>query len=554
MNKIDVKIKLLSPAVLSTIGNTRVMTETQRFISGSILRGIFAQRYIEMQKLGREADEHPDFREIFFSGVCFVDANPICQGKRAIMLPLSLQKEKDGIGGKRVSKVQDLLNLNEKAVAKGFKSFRGMAAIIENQIYKASVRTAINFHMSRSGAQERLKGSSQDGGVYSYEAVCEGQSFWGSIIGEQKKLQKLVSGLNLDSNGFVAHIGVSKYTQYGKCKVELGEIEDANEDVQSIDNKVVLRFDTPYIPQEKYRGNAEKELGAIIDRLNRDTADKPFSLGKVFAGKTEVDNFVGVWNMWRSRDYALAAGSVFEVKRNGKWSNNELLKLKEIMFKGLGKRRGEGFGQLRLWPADTLSLGSTTQKKESEFKENIVIPDAVKKQINNILKRRIFNQLQVYAYEDAMEARFEMGTGMAHFFARLEQMLEEARKNRSSVKKAMSVSIKDNSEHKDDKEHARDKAHTPFLEHLSKVFIRKKASLGEYLEGRAGIMPYLDRDLHNWAIDVGAGEEEKLKSLLKIADITLTEDKLADNEYFYTYWHWFFRYGRKNATKKPRRQ
>lgn len=554
MNKIDVKIKLVSPAVLSTIGNTNVKTETQRFISGSILRGIFAQRYIEMQKLGREADEHPEFREIFFSGVCFVDANPICKGKRAITLPMSLQKEKEGIGGKRVSKVQDLLYLNEKDVAKGFKSYRGMASIVENEIYKANVKTVINFHMSRSGAQERLKGSSQDGGVYSYEAICEGQSFWGSIIGEQNTLQKLVSGLKLDGKGFVAHIGVSKYTQYGKCKVELGEIEEINEDVQSIGNKVVLRFDTPYIPQAKYRGNAEKELGAIIDCLNSNTEDKPFSLGQIFAGKTEVDNFVGVWNMWRSRDYALAAGSVFEVKRNGKWSDNELIKLKEIMFKGLGKRRGEGFGQLRFWPADTLSIGNDTQKKKSEFKENILVPEAVKTQINNIIKRRIFNQLQVYAYEDAMEARFEMGTGMAHFFARLEQMLEEARKNKSSVKNVMTASIKDNREHKDDKEHARDKAHTPFLEHLSKVFIRKKASLGEYLEGRAGIMPYLDKDLHNLEMDVSAGEKEKYESLLKITNITLNEDKLADNEYFYTYWHWFFRYGRKNATKKPRRQ
>ncbi|WP_026766973.1 hypothetical protein [Selenomonas ruminantium] len=554
MKKIDVKIKLLSPAVLSTLGSAHVMTETHKFISGSILRGLFAQRYIEMQELGRNADEHAGFRHIFFSGARFVDANPICKGERAITLPMSLQKEKEGIGGNRVPKIQDLLNLNGKAAAKGFKSFRGMASVVGNEIYKANVKTVINFHMSRSGAKERLKGSSQDGGVYSYEAVCEGQSFIGTIIGEQEVLQKLVDGLNLDGNGFMAYIGVSKYTQYGKCSVELSEIEDLNEAVPKIENKVLLRLDTPYIPREKYRGNAEMELAAVIDCLNHDTEDKPFSLGQVFAGNVDVDNFVGAWNMWRRRDCALASGSVFEVKRKGVWTDRDLKTLNALMFKGIGKRREEGFGQLRIWSVDALAMGSNIQEKDTEIQANMVIPEAVKNQIKSIINGRIFNQLQIYAYEDAAEARIEMGTGMAHFFARLEQMLEEARKNKTSVQKAMSAAIKENKEHQDDKIHARDKAHTPFQEHLSKVFIRKKASLGEYLECRAGIMPYLDRDLHHLIKDVGAGSEEKVKSLLKLADGSIAEDKLADNDYFYTYWHWFFRYGRKHATKKPRRQ
>ena len=159
MKKMDVRIEVLSPIVLSTAGNSTIMTETRKSISGSVLRGIFAHRYIEAKKLGAAADQDEDFREIFFEGSRFVDCNPVCKGERSIVPPLSLRKEKEGAGGKDVPGVQDLL-FADSGTAKGYKSFGGVNTITvkENKIYRAGIKTMINFHMSRNGEEERLKG------------------------------------------------------------------------------------------------------------------------------------------------------------------------------------------------------------------------------------------------------------------------------------------------------------------------------------------------------------------------------------------------------------
>ena len=47
MKKIRVKIKTLSPIVLATRGNTTVMTSSHEFFSGTLVRGMLAERYIE---------------------------------------------------------------------------------------------------------------------------------------------------------------------------------------------------------------------------------------------------------------------------------------------------------------------------------------------------------------------------------------------------------------------------------------------------------------------------------------------------------------------------
>ena len=548
MKKIDVKIKVLSPIVLSTAGNSTIMTETRKTISGSVLRGIIANRYIETKQLGSGADKDEDFRDIFFESARFVDCNPLCQGERAIELPMSLRKEKEGTGGKKVPDIKDLLFIDNADEAKGYKSFKGLAAIKGSEVYRAGVKTVINFHMSRSGDEERLKGSSQDGAVYNYEAIREGQTFVGCIIGEEEVLNKMAAGLALENKSFEAHMGVSRYTQYGACSIELGQVTDIEAAPKNFAGKMAIRLDTAYIPEEEYNGNAKRGLEAVVDKLNEQAEGSPFTLGRVFAGNTEIDNFVGVWNMRRGRENALAAGTVFEVVREGAWTEGELRILDELMVGGCGRRREEGFGQMRLWADNGLAIVDLS--KEKEDKEPHIecdVPDSVKKQIRKIVEKRILEQLHIYAFEDARKARSEMGTGMAHFFARLEQMLESVR-NENSVREALAKELKKEREHKDNKVHDTQKARTPFQEHLEKMQIGD-STLNEYLDGSSELQPYLDKKLHKLADDL-SDNKERIEALLELAGEKFDEKQLGDKEYFYEYWHWVFRYARKNAVKK----
>ena len=548
MKKIDVRIKVLSPTVLSIAGNSTIMTETRKYISGSVLRGLLASRYIEERKLGESADRDEDFRQIFLGGARFVDCNPMCKGMRAVALPLSLRKEKEGTGGKEVPEIKDLL-FAEPEEARGFKSFRGMAAVSGKELHKANVKTVIHFHMSRSGAEERLRGSSQDGAVYNYEAIREGQDFAGFILGDEETLRKLTEGLAPEGSTFVAHMGVSRFTQYGTCRVDLGQMEEIEGLPDKQEGNIILRLDTPYIPTESYKGSARRNLEAVVDRLNAGSQETPFKLGRVFAEHAEIDNFVGIWNMRRPRESALAAGSVFEVLHDGAWTEKELVSLQELMYGGCGRRREEGFGQLRVWPEETLVL-ARAGKNEEKTEVKCAVPESVKKQIRRIVKKRILEQLRIYAYEDAQSSRREMGTGMAHFFARLENMLEAAR-GENNVKETLARAVRKEREHKDDKLHETQKARTPFQEHLEKMQIGD-SHLEDYLDGSAPLQPYLDPKLHKLSDSLSDGRE-RIESLLELAGETL-EEKLKGNEYFYEYWHWLFRYGRKNAVQKPGRK
>lgn len=53
MQMMKVRIRTKAPMILSAPGHTSVMTATQDSFSGSVLRGIFAARFIETAALGK---------------------------------------------------------------------------------------------------------------------------------------------------------------------------------------------------------------------------------------------------------------------------------------------------------------------------------------------------------------------------------------------------------------------------------------------------------------------------------------------------------------------
>ena len=149
MKKIRVKIKTLSPIVLATRGNTTVMTSSHEFFSGTLVRGMLAERYIEEKKLGRQAHEDEAFLGFFFDKLRFAAAYPVraADGKRASLVPASVQRLKDG------EAVRDLL---VDAPEMGFKTLRGFAVIEgDGSIGKVDVAKNISLHMSRSNIKGR---------------------------------------------------------------------------------------------------------------------------------------------------------------------------------------------------------------------------------------------------------------------------------------------------------------------------------------------------------------------------------------------------------------
>ena len=511
MHRLIFSIKTLSPIVLTASGNSTVMTKTHSTFSGSIIRGVLASRFVEVQKLGKAAHEDSDFREIFYDKIKFLPASPEIKNQRSFVFPKSLQRGKAGTPDG--DKVKDLLATD--TAPRGYKTFGGLGVLVDKKFYTAQVRMNIFMHMSRNGDSERLAGRSVDGNIYNYESIDAGQIFGGEILGEEKTLRKLIDGLNLDGGKMIAYVGRSRFTQYGKCLVTFGEIEKLP--AQNFSDKIFLRLETPLIPAEDNFLSAKKILEAeVVDKLG-----EKFSLGKVFASAVEVENFVVPWSIKRPRVTALAVGSVFELKLSAALNDDEKNFLAEKLFDGFGTRREEGFGQLRLWSPAEFTVGKLDDEKISK-------PEKFSKQTiqlaKKILQARLLETVRVYAHEDAEDLRKQLRRrgNMTHFFSRLDTMSASLDKKnlRQNFAARLTEEIRDGSQ---------------FQEHLKNLYMANGQKFFDVLTGHAP----LPHEIHDLLKESGF---EKIRD-----EIKFTEEDFSDDEFFSEYLTNYFRFARKIA-------
>ena len=513
MYRMEFVLKTLSPIVLTSASNSTVMTGTHTMFGGSIIRGILASRFVEIQKLHDEAHDKT-FRELFFGGLKFLSANPEILGKRSFVLPLSLQSGKAGTDD--ANKVQDLLG-DEKPL-RGYKSFRGFGVELDGKFFRAQVKTNIFMHMSRSGEEERIAGKSIDGAIYNYEALDAGQNFCGEIIGEEKLLTQLRDGLNLDGGKMLAYVGRSKFTQYGKCLMTFGEVEPLS--APNFGERFFLRLDSPLIPADECFLSAEKVLAKeVCNKLG-----KNFSLGKVFAAGVEVENFVVPWGMKRPRVSALAAGTVFELKTGAPLTGDEEIFLREKIFEGFGARTEEGFGQIRAWQTSTNftsgALDDEKIPKPEKFSDDTI---ALAKKI---LTAHLLEQVRIYAYEDAKKLGTQLKHGnFTHFFTRLDGILSSVGNQniRENFASQLALEIREGSS---------------FEDHLKNFSMSNGQKFFDVFTGKAPL-PIDSRKISD------DSNNKKITSLF--AELNLSPDDFSKDAIYLEYLTNYFRFARKLA-------
>lgn len=540
IKELPLRLRTLSPVIITASHDSQVMTATQPIIPGNALRGVFASRYIRTHHLGRDAHKDQGFRRLFLGGLRFLAAQPERDGRRAFFLPLSLLKEKQKQG--QPANLQDLFASEERL--QGYKPFKGMAVQTGNRLAPVSTNTSIALHMTRADTKRRLRGSSQDGGIFNYEAIAAGQNFLGSIIGEEKDLDALCAGIGLrpDAHGFDCQIGRSHYTEYGHCRLELHpsaepaclpEMSDVH------DQAVLLRLDAPCLPLPSASACTLPNAKEALENLLQTYLGEGFSLGKFFSAADEAGGFVGIWCLQRPRVAGLAAGTAFELQKATPWTAEDLTRLRNIAAAGIGQRTEEGFGQLRVWRCADPKLASSTPAVQE--KSPYVIPDTVKQQVKNILLRRIKEQLRIYAHDDAQGLRLPKDS--QHAFSELSAMLYAAHMGNGSTREAMEHAIQSRKSHTD--HYVRDKqekANTPLQKKLADIHFPDGYSLDDCFTG--GALPY-ERGHRSWAQDMD--RRGHLQSLLQTMGWQEGDFPTDDGECYFEYWRWFFRFGRKKA-------
>ena len=341
MDFLTVTVETLSPVVLTAMNNATVMTETRDYISGAVLRGVIASRYIEQKKLGKAAELDAGFRHLFFNSLRFIHAYPMKAEGRAFPLPFSLQKDK--LAQKNAAGDIELLDVLKEAPRAGFKAVDGFGIVVGKKILPIVVNKQVKLHMSRSSETERLSGRSLQGGIYNYEAIEAGQRFQGMIAGKKEDLEQLLEILGLTGQELNCYIGRSKYTEYGRCKMTFGEVTSIpTKSVQG--NRLYLRLETPWIPLLGCVFNVENIIEPFVNMMKEKLGDESITLGKVIGKAETVSNFVCIWGMKRSEQQAIAAGSVLRLQKAMSWIESDSKVLIESIHKAEGARLQEGGG------------------------------------------------------------------------------------------------------------------------------------------------------------------------------------------------------------------
>ena len=519
MRKIPLTIEALSPLVLTAGSQGAILTESGDAISGAIVRGMIAARFIEAQNLDRAAHESEAFRRLFTGALKFSAAYPSKGGESAMRLPLSLQKDK-------LSSALADLSASDGTALKGYKPLKGCGIVRGAAIERVETAKNISLHMSRDEDGERLAGKSTEGGIYSYESLLPGQAFCGEIVGEAADIQELLTSIDCEDGAFLSQIGKSRSTQYGLCRIALDAPAPLEPLAQSLLSSTLrLRLATPLLSDAAFSRNAREVLDEeFLAPLKESAESDDFSLGRIFAASASASNFVGVWNMRRPTQFGLDAGSIFELRKDSPWTARDAAALAAILAEGAGSRTEEGFGRLALWTVDAPTLFEATQKRPER---RPVKSERARAIVRAVLRRRIAQSVRLAAYKDASALTGKLA-GMTHAFARLEAMLGpredlEGAPARFRAKFAAEVGAK----------------RTPLARHLEGVKLGA-AELRDILRGeRPELSPYA-------SLDLSAEVPQELAE-----DAGFSRPALKDDgEIFYDYWLWFFRHARKRAVQQ----
>ena len=367
MEQVTIKITTQAPTIIAESFTAGVLTATQDYISGRVLRGIFANEFIKSHNLGKEAHKNELFMELFYKDLRFVSAYKSTPIGAAIPAPRSLQKNKNSSAFDNEKAVVDFYyahrefayTTDETSIEKknllGFKGVKGFVAIKDGNCYPVQVKTAIKLHMSRSSAQERVQGRSQDGNIFNYEYIEPGEVFEGTVVGERAMLERFVREF---PKHMTAHIGRSRRTEYGQCHIEIGDIKPIDTiSLVSGDTSIYIRLQTPLIVDTHYSGgHCSGEHIATDSPLINTFADalesngfQGVSFGPMYVAYQEEQNFNSIWGVRSSSVAAVSAGSTIELKKETPWTREELDILQDVLHRGVGLRVQEGYGQCRFW-------------------------------------------------------------------------------------------------------------------------------------------------------------------------------------------------------------
>ena len=337
-------ITLDGPLLATMLGGDPNSGVSASYIPGSMIRGMLIGRYGPHDELATVD------RDLFFSGqVCYLHAYPAdvnrSEQQRSLPVPASWRKAK--VSAYKQGAIEDwalLENVDRDSqledptpVSGDFVWFDEEGAVIR------SPERQIAIHTQRSRGPGRA--TLNEGAVYRYEALAEGEQFSGVILCEDQSLAQRVKDLLVEG---IAYLGGAQTAGYGRVQIsnvhpekidddsadELWkEYEGKPEDIVTTENVVITLLSDAILRDD--HGSIHTNLLA--------TLDFPLQLLSAFKQISTIGGFNRKWGLPLPQTQVLGAGSVFVCRATAAIMKEQI---EELLMHGVGERRAEGFGRI----------------------------------------------------------------------------------------------------------------------------------------------------------------------------------------------------------------
>ena len=408
------RLKLTTAAVIPVADGDPNTVVTRRDVPGSHLWGAAARHYLNHANPPLTDAAFAAFRCAFLDGgLHFLTAYPETADtqQRLIPIPHSIRKYKDCLNGD----IRELVDfVKQPFVERSTKRFEHRYARMNPGYWSTqAVKTERNYHHARAANDRRIgralgAGDPDGGALFTYEAIQAGQTFQGAVLGLEKDLKNLKSLLG---NLRLMSVGRSRSAQYGEAEFEwIDDIEDLKEFVEwngftpsqtatnfnDPDNLLIITTLSPLLAVND-RGHPDacfpkQELG---DVLGVDTSK--LTLLSSYTRTEMMSGYNTYLRLPRQQWQAIGAGSVFVFNISSKLEEE---RLRELEQKGLGLRKGEGFGRVAINRQNSLSEEITEMQLDDPDEAstpnapNTGINSELKKLLRDIIRARCMEEIQ----------------------------------------------------------------------------------------------------------------------------------------------------------------
>ncbi len=369
------------------------------FIPGSMLRGAMIRKYAPEKKDPLLDDR---FRRLFFDdGVCFLNAYPAHpkSGVRMLPKPLSWFVEKDQTDDP--DEIFDFALEIDDALEQPMATRCDFCHVEDGVAHLETVGFKVTMHNASDDRNKRAERSSQ---LFRYETLASGQEFAGAILSEDeadllvlrsllKRGAIFLGGAHTGGHGRVEILNLELIDDWRECSEDEPYFDEGEQEIVTITllSDAIVRdengCDLPdmakaFAIERPLRNGASGNDSAVLEAF------------RAYAKTRLVGGFNRKWGLPLSQSWALCAGSVFRCPANA--VANE--KLRELVRRGLGERRNEGFGRIAVnW--QTLPELGTTKAEKLHKSPGVTLSAKSNDLAENMAKRLLRNRLETELVE-----------------------------------------------------------------------------------------------------------------------------------------------------------